>query len=132
MPGDAGDPALEVQDEFDRQLGHMLALGYPALAGLDVTRFVRDVEECRPAAHQVGGGSARGPVQAGRVPFVLVPILVSVAAALSLTRLEGGTRPGVLDRNHGEAGLDRFFMLAGSRATASGMVKRVPGRTIGP
>jgi hypothetical protein len=46
------------------------------------------------------------------VPFVLVPTQVPIDAALGLTHLDGAAHRGVLDRNHGEAGLTPYRPIA--------------------
>jgi hypothetical protein len=97
--------------ELDRQRDVLLERGYPALAGLDEGAFVALVEPLRAALAALSPAPPGG-VQAdrhSRVPFVLVAS-ERLAAAESLVpgvRLATG-RPGVLDRNHGTAGLTPY------------------------
>jgi len=88
--------------EFDRQVGTLLELGYPALAGLSATDFTALLAPLRAAAGACGGG----PATPERVPFVVVvpAKLVPTAAAMPLTVLRG--RPGTVSRQL--ADVDRF------------------------
>src|SRR6478735_3101691 len=93
-----------VDAELDRQIDTLVALGYPALAGVPEARF-RDLVE-----------PLRGPLRAAvtgdptpsreRAPFVLVVnrTLVPVSARVELITLGG--RPGVLNRHF--ADVDSF------------------------
>ena len=81
---------LDAAAEFDRQLGTLLDLGDPALAGLPVADFTALLAPLRAVAEAAGGA----PATADRVPFVVVlpAKLVPVAATMPLTALDG--RPG--------------------------------------
>ena len=96
-------PALAV---LDRQVDTLLDLGYPALAGLTPTEFTDRLAPLRGVA----AGLADLPEQdePGLASLVLVVTrdLVDPATTVPLLRLAPkGTAPGVVDRNHGEAGL---------------------------
>ena len=80
--------------EFDRQVGTLLELRYPALAGLPAADFAALLAPLRAAAESCGGA----PATPDRVPFVVVvpAKLVPTAAAMPLTALRG--RPGAVSR----------------------------------
>ncbi|WP_406039663.1 DUF5701 family protein [Micromonospora sp. NBC_00898] len=97
--------------EFDRQVGTLLRLGYPKLAGLTEEDFTTLVTPLRAAA--VGGppgGAGHRPPTDARVPFLLVITrnLVPEQARLGLTTLAGKRKPGFLDRNFPAADLPTF------------------------
>ncbi|MCI4063291.1 DUF5701 family protein [Micromonospora sp. R77] len=102
--------------EFDRQVGTLLRLGYPALAGLTEQAFTDLVTPLRAAA-VAGPPPTEGtptpipgtPTDA-HVPFLLVVTrdLVGVQERLGLTTLAGKRKPGVLDRNFPAADLPTF------------------------
>lgn len=91
---------------FQAQVDRLVALGYPALAGLDETAFgdlLAPLESLAPTA----------PAEPGRMPFVLVVTrkLVDPYATVPLLRLVGGRRPGVVDRNHPAGDLANYHPL---------------------
>jgi len=90
----------------DRQIGTLIALGYPALAGLGETSFRDRLRPLRDAAESLPAQSeADEPGRTGLV-LVVTRALVDPEATVPLLRLAPkGTVPGVVDRNHGEAGL---------------------------
>lgn len=96
-------PALAL---LDRQLDTLLDLGYPTLAGLTpaaFTELLAPLREVATALAPVPGADA-----AGHASLVLVVTreLVDPAATVPLLRLApDGAAPGVVDRNHGDAGL---------------------------
>jgi hypothetical protein len=95
-------PALLPSDHaFDEQLDRLIALGYPALAGLDEKTFRRFIAPLADAAASI--------VE----PFVLVVTrdLVAPEATVPLLRLAGGTRPGRVDRNHADGDLATYHPL---------------------
>ncbi len=85
---------LDAAAEFDRQLGTLLDLGYPALAGLPAADFAALLAPLRSVAVAAGGA----PATPDRVPFVVVlpAKLVPVTATMPLTALDG--RPGGVSR----------------------------------
>lgn len=97
------DPAQTLRDQTDR----LVELGYPALAGLDEAAFRARVE---PLAAGLDELFLDEP---GRVPLVLVVTrdLVRPEDTVPLLRLAGGTRPGVVDRNHAEGDLATYHPL---------------------
>lgn len=101
-----------IDAEFDRQCQTLLARGFPRLAGLDEAEFLARLERVRPAIRARCAGT---PVEASasRAPFVLVapPDAIRAEELVPLISLAGGTAPGVLDRNHGEAGLSPYRPL---------------------
>ncbi|MDI1289909.1 MAG: DUF5701 family protein, partial [bacterium] len=95
--------------EFDRQRDRLLALGYPALAGTTDDEFVALIEPIRQHVDRID----TQPATASNVPWVLVinPTLIAPELLVPLLHLQGGTLPGVVDRNHGEDGLTPFVPL---------------------
>src|SRR4051812_22983338 len=95
-----------VDEVFDRQLDRLLNLDYPALAGVDAAAFLSVLEPLRAPARAAFGDDPAEP-DGGNVPFVIVVSerLVPAELLVPLLRLDGGSRPGIVDRNHGEAGL---------------------------
>ncbi len=98
-------------DELDRQLDTLLRQGYPDLAGMTEAAFAALVDALRPLVDALP--PADDDPAAGRVRFVLVVSepLVAAEPLVPLLRLAGGDRPGILDRNHGEAGLAPYRPL---------------------
>ena len=100
--------------QFQQQVDRLVALGYPALAGIAEERFRDVVEPLRPAAEKLAGVATPS-----HVPMVLVVtrVLVPPEQTVPLLRLHGhqgpGTRPGVVDRNHGEGGLAEYRSAEG-------------------
>ncbi len=96
-------PAVTV---VDRQVDTLLTLGYPALAGLTDAQLTARLAPLRDAAARLPDVPADDAP--GRVPLVLVVTreVVDPERTVGLLRLApNGTPPGILDRNHGEAGL---------------------------
>jgi hypothetical protein len=94
---------------FPAQLDRLVRLGYPELAGLGEAEFrvlLAPLEALVPR----DAAAADAP---GRLPFVVVPTrdLVDPYATVPLLRLAGGTRPGVVDRNHGSGDLATYHPL---------------------
>jgi hypothetical protein len=101
-----------IESEFDRQLDVLLARGYPKLAGLSAQQFCARLQPLRRAASTaVADGDLE--TTSSRVPFVLVVSepLVRADDLVPLTRLVGGSAPGVVDRNHGAEGLAPYRPL---------------------
>ncbi|HMM97115.1 DUF5701 family protein [Phycicoccus sp.] len=99
-------------DELDRQVETLLDLGYPALAGRSAEAFTAALAPLRELAAGLG---ELAPVAAGRAPLVLVVTreLVDPHDTVPLLRLAPrGSRPGVVDRNHGEEGLAPYRPIA--------------------
>ena len=94
--------------EFDRQVGRLVELGYPALAGLSPASFRELVTPLRAAA-VTGAVGLPAPTE-GRVPFLLVVTrdLVPVEARVALTTLAGKRKPGIVDRHYADGDLARF------------------------
>ncbi|HEY9563701.1 MAG TPA: DUF5701 family protein [Nocardioides sp.] len=97
--------------EFDRQTDRLVELGLPALAGIseeDLRALVAPLADFLPAP--------RAPRE-GHAPFVIVLTreLVDPAVTVPLLRLMGtrglGSKPGVVDRNHGEGDLATYHPL---------------------
>lgn len=94
-------------DEFDRQRDRLIALGYPQLAGQSTTKFLAQLEPLRVIAHDL----ATDVRAEGHVPFAIVVRSVDPEKLVPLLHLAGRTEPGILDRNHGEAGLAPYQPL---------------------
>ena len=96
--------------EFDRQRDRLVSLGYPALAGLSSGEFTEAVEPLR----MLVASSDHVPLTTSDVPWVIVvtPGLIDPELLVPLLRLDGGTLPGVVDRNHGDDGLSPYAALS--------------------
>jgi Family of unknown function (DUF5701) len=105
-----------IDAEFDRQRDRLLALGYPRLAGRSEEKFAAWLEPLRVHARSVPFGTDLPP---GQVPFAIVVTAIKAADLVPLLRLHGGTEPGILDRNHGEAGLTPYRPLPELRVPAA-------------
>jgi hypothetical protein len=90
--------------EFDRQVGNLLELGYPALAGLSEQAFMELVEPLGAVAPD-GEPTVEGPV-----PFVLVVTraLLPIERMMALTTLSGKAKPGFVDRLYEPGAIERF------------------------
>ena len=95
---------------FQQQVDRLVSLGYPQLAGLSEPEFRERLEALRPVAEPLEGQDSPG-----RVPFLLVVTrdLVSPYDGVPLLRLAGSTKPGRVDRNHGEGDLDGYHPIKG-------------------
>jgi hypothetical protein len=85
--------------ELDRQVRNLIALGYPALAGMTEAAFLALFAPLRPACERLGA----------EAPFVVVVTrdLVGPEAAMPLTALKG--KAGFIDFKPG--GLETFLPL---------------------
>ncbi|HET8958803.1 DUF5701 family protein [Nocardioides sp.] len=92
------DPAHQFASQVDR----LVELGYPSLSGLDESSFRQLLE---PLAEPAAAVEERDDV-----PFVVVVTreLVRPDDTVPLLRLVGGSRPGVVDRNHAEGDLATY------------------------
>jgi hypothetical protein len=95
------DPA----HQFARQIDRLVELGYPGLSGLDESSFRELLEPLEVPAAKI--------TEQDDVPFVLVVTreLVRPEDTVPLLRLVGGTKPGVVDRNHAEGELATYQPL---------------------
>ncbi|WP_319459206.1 DUF5701 family protein [Micromonospora sp. RTP1Z1] len=102
-----GSP-FDVAAEFDRQVGTLMDMDYPGLAGMSAGQFSDLVMPLREAA--VARAAQLAPPTAARVPFLLVVTreLIPVEQRLALTALAGGRKPGFVDRHFAEGDLARF------------------------
>ena len=93
-----------------RQTERLVALGYPALAGLDEAAFRALVEPLEELLDELDERADA----AGEVPLVLVVSrdLVRPEATVPLLRLAGSDRPGRVDRHHAEGDLATYHPLA--------------------
>jgi len=101
-----------VDAEFDRQRDTVAASGYSVATGLGPGELADLVEPLRAVVHQAVDSRLRETPSV--VPFVLVvsPALARAEDLVPLTTLAGGTRPGVVDRNHGSDDLSSYQPLA--------------------
>jgi hypothetical protein len=91
---------------LDRQVATLLALGYPALAGTTKVQFVDHLAGVREAAAALPDLPASNPPGRASLVLVVTRALVDPERTVPTLRLAPtGTKPGILDRNHGEAGL---------------------------
>lgn len=110
---------------FDRQVGNLIELGYPAASGLDAERFAALLAPLREAAvaatadasHTTdaanttdAAGEPGGEAVTGRVPFVLVVTrsVVPIEETMPRTTLHRGRLPGFVDRSFEPGALERF------------------------
>lgn len=98
-------------DELDRQMDTLLRNGFPDLAGMTEAAFLALADPLRPLVDALPEGD--DDPAAGRVRFLLVASerLVAADPLVPLLRLADGERPGILDRNHGDAGLAPYRPL---------------------
>ncbi|MEU7609000.1 DUF5701 family protein [Micromonospora sp. NPDC049204] len=101
-------PVFDAATEFDRQVDHLVHLGYPDLAGQSENAF-RDLVAPLRARAIDGTADLSAPTDA-RVPFLLVITrdLIGVPERVSRTTLAGKRKPGVVDRNYADDDLPRF------------------------
>ena len=91
---------------LDRQVDTLIALGYPALAGITESALTDRLAPLREAAATLPDLHETDPPGRAGLVLVLTRELVDPERTVPLLRLAaGGTRPGVVDRNHGEQGL---------------------------
>ena len=97
---------MDSSTEFDRQRDRLIELGYPALAGLSTDEFAAALEPLRAAVPEGSGAPSTSSI-----PWILVVTMVDAELLVPLLHLSGSTEPGVVDRNHGEAGLAPYAPL---------------------
>jgi Family of unknown function (DUF5701) len=104
-------------DELDRQIGTLVRLGYPAVAGVSEDDFTARLDPLRAEAAALGDLPAAAP---GHAPLVLVLTreVVDPQRTVPMLRLARGGRPGVVDPNHGEAGLSSYAPIEQVRLPA--------------
>lgn len=118
MPASAPAPtssSTSALAELDRQVDAYVALGYPPLAGLSEAQFR---ELFAPLAVSLAHAVAAGvdmTLGDHRVPFVAVVSdeLVDPTLRVPLLRTVGSDKPGILDRNYGEAGIAPYRPVDG-------------------
>ena len=95
---------------LDHQLDSSVAAGLPSLAGHDESSFRQLFEPLRATASAL---PQEADPDAGLLPYVAVvtDALIAPAARVPGMRLPGSEREGILDRNHGEAGLEPYRAL---------------------
>lgn len=109
--------------EFTRQRDRLLELDCAALAGTPLADFTAQLDAVWPALERALGAAAEhrspggdDPGVSGRLAFVLVPATVPPEELIGRLHLAGRAgRPGsrgILDRNHGEAGLAGYLPIA--------------------
>jgi Family of unknown function (DUF5701) len=111
-----GTESVIIDAEFDRQRDRLLALGYPRMAGRSAEKFAAALEPLRELARTVDFGTDLPP---GQVPFVIVHTAIKAEELVPLLHLEGRAERGILDRNHGEAGLAPYKPLPELRVPAA-------------
>lgn len=97
---------VSVEAELVRQLNVLVSLGYPALTALSA-------EELRTRVLALAEPLGRlhlEPISESTLPFVVVVAseLTPAAPLVPLLRLAGGTKSGIVDRNHGSTGLSDY------------------------
>jgi hypothetical protein len=103
-------------NEFDRQVDRLVSSGVPEAAdpggpAASGEGLRRSMEPLRPFC----GDAQRANSGVEGQSFVLIPApsWVDVEALVPLMTLAGGSRPGVLDRNHGSEGVSPYSALPG-------------------
>lgn len=113
-------PIPHFQDQVDR----LVTLGYPALAGTTEAAFRDHLEPLRAAADRLDRRDGQD-ASASHVPYVVVLTreVVPPEQTVPLLRLWGrkglGSRPGVVDRNHGEGDLAGYHPIEASTPPAT-------------
>jgi hypothetical protein len=120
MPASAPAPTsaattTQALTELNRQVDAYVALGYPALAGLSERDF-RDLFAplAAPLANAVASGLDM-TLGDQRAPFVAVVTdqLIDPATRVPMLKAHGSDKPGILDRNYGEAGIAPYRPIGG-------------------
>lgn len=100
--------------EFDRQVDRLVSsgaheAGAPSGGAVSAEGLRRSLEELRPLCQDAGRTNDSVAGQS----FVLIPAPISIDLEELVPRLTlaGGSRPGVLDRNHGSEGLAPYRAL---------------------
>ena len=98
---DAALTSAAARTHLAAQVERLVELGYPALAGLDEAAFRHLLAPLDAVAAELDE------------PYVLVVTrdLIAPEARVPLLRLAGGSRLGVVDRNHGEGDLATYHPL---------------------
>ncbi|WP_104105304.1 DUF5701 family protein [Nocardioides sp. 616] len=104
------------------QVDRLVELGYPALAGLDETAFRARLAPLLALELPQSAGVPADPLEAGRVPYVVVVdrTLVAPEQTVPLLRLPGSSRPGTVDRHHPQGGLEAYLPLSELDVPAGG------------
>lgn len=91
---------------LDRQVDTLLALGYPALAGITEADFTARLSPLREGAATLDALPETDPPGRASLVLVVTRELVDPERTVPLLRLApAGVKPGIVDRNHGEEGL---------------------------
>jgi hypothetical protein len=108
----------QIDEVVDRQVDVLVHKGYPALAGLSESDFRALADPVRDAVHARLTAAGRPAIDLSRVDDGHVPLLlvtrravVPAEQAMALTTLAGGSRPGFVDRNHGEGDLAGYLPI---------------------
>lgn len=114
------DPQESAIPSFQQQVDQLVTLGYPGLAGRSEPEFLGLVEPLRSAAEKM-----EGVASPPETDFVLVVTreLVDPEATVPLLRLWGprgpGSKPGRVDRNHGQGDLAGYHPIEGCEPPGS-------------
>jgi hypothetical protein len=101
-------------NEFDRQVDRLLSCGVAEAAEPGGQAASREgLQRSLEALRTVCGDAQQTDSAVAGQSFVLIPApsWVDVEALVPLMTLAGGSRPGVLDRNHGSEGLSPYSAL---------------------
>jgi hypothetical protein len=106
----------EAETEFDRQVERLVAIGYPAAAGIDTDAFVALLEPLRREILAAAPGLPAPSRE--RVPFVVTVSsrLVPVTEMMPRTALR--SRPGFVSRDTGD--IERFKPIEAARVPDAG------------
>ncbi len=106
FPITAATATVSAVTVLDRQVDTLLDLGYPALAGLTAAELTHRLEPLRALAATLPDLPEHDEPGHASLVLVVTRDLVDPERTVPLLRLApAGTAPGILDRNHGEAGL---------------------------
>lgn len=114
-PAAPGLTTVDAAAELSRQVDAYVALGYPALAGMDEVSFrTLFVSLEAPLTDAVASGLDLTVADA-RVPFVAVvnDAVVPLERRVPLLRAGRGKKEGILDRNYGDNGLAPYRAIDG-------------------
>ncbi|MEX0913688.1 MAG: DUF5701 family protein, partial [Demequina sp.] len=93
--------------ELARQADALVALGYPALAGMDEPGFRALIEPLHVGLADAVADGLDLTLSRSAVPFVIVvtDALIPAVDRQVLTHLDERDKPSIVDRNHGEEGV---------------------------
>jgi len=107
---EVGVPGTWIDAELDRQVQTLVRLGYPEILSVAAGTLGSWVDDLR-AAVRAALGQDPGTATPATASLVLVVQDPPAEALVPLLRLAGGRAEGIVDRNHGAAGLAPYRPL---------------------